>query len=51
MNELPWYMAIFNPDLLEQMKRKWEEEAKEKNMTLEEYLKEGVYINESERMD
>ena len=51
MNELPWYMAIFNPDLLEQMKRKWEEEAKEKNMTLEEYLKARDYNNESEHLD
>ena len=51
MSELPWYMAIFNPELLEQVKRKWEEEAKEKNMTLEEYLKVRNCNNESERMD
>jgi len=34
----PWYMALFNTELLEQKKNQWEKEAKENGMSLLEYL-------------
>ena len=38
MNKLPWYTQLFNTDLLNQTLNEWREEAKEKGITLEEYI-------------
>lgn len=38
MSDLPWYMNLFNMELLEQKKKQWKEEAKAKGMSLHEYL-------------
>lgn len=38
MNEYPWYMSLFNADLIEQKNKQWQKEAEEKGMTLEAYL-------------
>lgn len=37
--KFPWYIRdIFNTELLEKKIKEWEEQAKEKDMTLKEYL-------------
>lgn len=38
MSEYPWYMNLFNMDLIEQKNKEWEKEADKKGMTLDEYL-------------
>lgn len=38
MSDYPWYMQLFNMELFEQKKKQWEEEAKAKGMSLDEYI-------------
>lgn len=39
MCDYPWYMQLFNTELLDQKKKQWEIEAQAKGMSLPEYLK------------
>lgn len=36
-NNLPWYMALFNEDLIEEKMKELEQKAKEQGMTIDEY--------------
>lgn len=38
MSDLPWYMSLFNVDLLKKNMEQYEHEAKDAGMTLAEYL-------------
>lgn len=37
-NNLPWYMALFSEDLLEEKTKELEQKAKEQGMTIDEYF-------------
>ena len=47
-NNFPWYMQIFNTELLNQVRREWEKEAKERGLTLEEYIAQRQKVRDKE---